>query len=378
MVLNSVLDLPIRGLLATSGVIAIVLGLALQSTLADVFAGIAVGIEGPCSLGDRITIDDTLEGHIVQINWRSIHIRTDTNDVAIVPNSVFAKSKIINRSQPTSVAAGSIEIPCSASIAVDQVKELLERATMLCPDVLTNPSPAVALTRIGQRQNRYELAFSVAEAGMLWRAKSDLLMQAARQFRYEGISSPGIDSGRPAKEDSGSVKEVTRLAPMELLTEMPLFQPLSAASFSTLAAHLIEHRLPAGATLFSQGDADASLYIIASGVLEVKQTQQDRARSVGRIGPGDYVGEIGLLTGVPHVASVVAVTRCTVYQLKKEHLGSLLAEQPDLTQALEASARHGQQLLARSVAAGVSASADIAGPLLSRIREFFHLQKKAG
>jgi small-conductance mechanosensitive channel len=45
-VLNSVLEQPIRGLLATSGIIAIVLGLALQNTLADVFAGIAVGIEG--------------------------------------------------------------------------------------------------------------------------------------------------------------------------------------------------------------------------------------------------------------------------------------------------------------------------------------------
>src|SRR5580704_13996665 len=74
VVLISVLALPIGGLLATSGVLAIVLGLALQNTLADVFAGIAFGIEAPFNVGDRISLGDKTEGTVVQMNWRSIRI----------------------------------------------------------------------------------------------------------------------------------------------------------------------------------------------------------------------------------------------------------------------------------------------------------------
>src|SRR3984957_10117228 len=98
IVLISVLGLPIGGLLATSGVLAIVLGLALQNTLADVFAGIAFGIEAPFNVGDRISLADKIEGTVVQMNWRSIRILTDGDDVAIVPNGVVAKSDILNRS----------------------------------------------------------------------------------------------------------------------------------------------------------------------------------------------------------------------------------------------------------------------------------------
>ena len=115
IVLISVLGLPIGGLLATSGVLAIVLGLALQNTLADVFAGIAFGIEAPFNVGDRISLADKIEGTVVQMNWRSIRIHTDGDDVAIVPNGVVAKSDIVNRSFPTRVRSAFIELSCPAA-----------------------------------------------------------------------------------------------------------------------------------------------------------------------------------------------------------------------------------------------------------------------
>jgi len=98
IVLKSVLALPIGGLVATSGIVAIVLGLALQSTLADVFSGIAVGIEAPFKIGDRISLDNNIEGQVVEMNWRSIRIQTDGADIAIIPNNVVAKLQIVNRS----------------------------------------------------------------------------------------------------------------------------------------------------------------------------------------------------------------------------------------------------------------------------------------
>ena len=62
VVLDAVLGLQLKGLLATSGLIAIVLGLASQNTLADVFSGIAVGLDQPFHIGDRVSVADFAEG----------------------------------------------------------------------------------------------------------------------------------------------------------------------------------------------------------------------------------------------------------------------------------------------------------------------------
>ena len=98
-----VFDLPVQGLLATSGVIAIVLGLALQSTLNDVFSGLVLSLSRPYRPGDWINIEGGTEGHVVEMNWRATHVLTSRHDLAIVPNSTIAKSKIVNVSYPSSI-----------------------------------------------------------------------------------------------------------------------------------------------------------------------------------------------------------------------------------------------------------------------------------
>jgi small-conductance mechanosensitive channel len=74
-IMDTVLKQPISALLATSGVLAIVQGLALQNTLADVFSGLAINIERPFGAGDWITLNDGVEGQIFEINWRATRER---------------------------------------------------------------------------------------------------------------------------------------------------------------------------------------------------------------------------------------------------------------------------------------------------------------
>jgi small-conductance mechanosensitive channel len=180
VVLISVLALPIGGLLATSGVLAIVLGLALQNTLADVFAGIAFGIEAPFNVGDRISVGDKIEGTVVQMNWRSIRILTDGDDVAIVPNSVVAKSDIVNRSFPTRIRSAFIELSCPAASNPERVIDTLQQATFLCPPILPVARSSAVLTRLGSGESRYRVNFSVSDTEHLSTTK-DLLLRHARR-----------------------------------------------------------------------------------------------------------------------------------------------------------------------------------------------------
>ena len=93
-----VFGLPLQGLLATSGIVAIVLGLALQSTLSDVFSGISLSIENSYQLGDEILLEGGVEGEVVAMNWRSTRLKNSANDMVIVPNSAIAKLRIQNHS----------------------------------------------------------------------------------------------------------------------------------------------------------------------------------------------------------------------------------------------------------------------------------------
>ena len=113
-VVNFVFDVPIGGLIATSGVIAIVLGLALQSTLSDVFSGIAMGLEHAYKPGDMLWVEGGIEGQVIQMSWRSTQIATLHNSVAVVPNSVIAKSRLENRSAPTPIRSVSVNVSVDA------------------------------------------------------------------------------------------------------------------------------------------------------------------------------------------------------------------------------------------------------------------------
>jgi len=124
-----------------------------------VFAGIAFGIEAPINVGDRISLGDKIEGTVVQMNWRSIRIRTDGDDVAIVPNSVVAKSDIVNRSFPTRVRSALIELSCPATSNPERVIDTLQQAILLCPTILPVPLSSAVLTRLGSTKSRYRVEF---------------------------------------------------------------------------------------------------------------------------------------------------------------------------------------------------------------------------
>jgi small-conductance mechanosensitive channel/CRP-like cAMP-binding protein len=368
VVLISVLALPIGGLLATSGVLAIVLGLALQNTLADVFAGIAFGIEAPVNVGDRISLGDKIEGTVVQMNWRSIRILTDGDDVAIVPNSVVAKSDIVNRSFPTRVRSAFIELSCPATSNPERVIDTLQQATLLCPPILPVPLSNAVLTRLGSTKSRYRVTFSVSDTEHLSTTKDMLLRHARRQLYCSGLYFPRV------AQDIGTADEGTGQpfhAALPLLQDMILFEALEAEQLTELAAHLKPRSLEPGEVLFAQGGTEATLFIVVSGILEISQrTELSGQQTAGFIGAGEYIGEISLLTGASYAATAAARTHCKLYGLDCHVLRPLLAENSDLFAEFDRSARRGLAILNRGVAA--RATDDGARQsLLHRIREFF-------
>lgn len=352
VVLNSVLGLELKGLLATSGLIAILVGLASQNTLADVFSGIAVGVDQPFRIGDRVSIGEYAEGVIVQMNWRSIRVQTDDEDIAIIPNSVVAKGRIINRSVPTPRRAASVDIPVLSSARSETLIELIRQAILLSPMMLSSPAPSITLKRLGIGSITLAVSYFVDLSADLASTRGQLLRQVRRLFRHAGI---GTD---PAP------------TPDKLLSGLALFDRLTDEQISRLAANLIPHRLEPQSLLYKQGDVGASIYIVRSGVLEIFQQETGVSRSYGRIGPGEYIGEVSMMSGKPHPVSAAALTPCDVLELPRSVLEDLLNDEGALAEALEQSVRRGLALLGRDDAARNAQPLDEGGSLLDHIRQF--------
>jgi small-conductance mechanosensitive channel len=142
---SKVFGLPVGALLATSGAIAIVVGLALQSALGDAFCGLLLNLSRPYRIGDWIAVDASLEGRVIETNWRATHLLTADRNVAVVPNSTLAKSRFINTSVLSSVRGITVRLQIRPDVRPSTVITALETAALEHSDVLRDPDPQISI-----------------------------------------------------------------------------------------------------------------------------------------------------------------------------------------------------------------------------------------
>lgn len=326
-IINFAFRIPVGALLATSGVIAIVLGLALQNTLSDVFSGIAVGIERPYGPGDAIWVEGGVEGRVVQVNWRSTHIATNDHNIAVIPNSVMAKARLVNRSQPTALRSVSVTVSLASSAVPERCREPLIAALRSCCLILDEPTSWVACTGLKGDGVSWELGFSVEQAEMLSAAKTEVLWQVHRHLRHAGIALAVEGSAGSAQASVPSLEQ--------LLAESDLFGQIGSADRAAVAEQFQLIRLQAGQTLIRAGDVPEQMFLLASGTAEITVAAADGPRVIYRISPGETLGATGLITGKPHKATAIALTEMTAYRLDEPGLCEAIGRQPDLKQMME-------------------------------------------
>lgn len=158
-----VFDAPVGTLVATSGVVAIILGLALQSTLGDLFSGIATNLARPFTLGDWIVLPDGIEGRIVEMNWRATHLLNGANDLIILPNAQLAKSTVSNRSSREHSHGASVTLRFVPDRSPSLIAEIMHNALLSSITILRVPPPSVQIVALDADAATFELSFSVSE-----------------------------------------------------------------------------------------------------------------------------------------------------------------------------------------------------------------------
>jgi small-conductance mechanosensitive channel len=273
-VVAEVFDPPVRGLLANSGAVAIILGLALQSSLADVFSGIVLNIERPYRTGDWIIVDDTIQGTVIETNWRATHMLTETQDVAIIPNSVIAKSKVVNCSTPNRNHGASIRVKLEPTLTPAAGCNLLKDVLLSSTQILRTPEPSVTIKDVSAEMIEFEMSYSVADVSDVPQGENELYDRVYRAMAAIGAQfSPRLASS-PRNFPLEGKDQVG--VPERLLAGIPFFSTLTVQEKATLGSQMRWRDFKPGQVIVEGGTRTSRSF---SAPVRIPESQLDQ-RSV--------------------------------------------------------------------------------------------------
>jgi small-conductance mechanosensitive channel len=217
-VIGFVFGMPIGTLVTTSGVVAVILGLALQNTLGDVFSGIALTLGRAYALGDWIQLSDGTEGRVIETNWRSTNLLTGAHNVVVLPNSILARQGMTNLSRPDETHQIALLVRIAAKQRPRFVEDVLWSVLQASTRIVKHPPPVVALKSIDAIAIEAELQFRVDSLVIGTSAKNEIIDLLHSQCRSSGLSlampaeSQVIVPAPIGNEDSGANHDSGRSA----------------------------------------------------------------------------------------------------------------------------------------------------------------------
>jgi len=153
-------DQKITSLLATSGLLAMIIGLAIQANISNVFSGIAINVERPFVVGDWVKIGDLEEGEVIDITWRTIRIKTRGGYTISMPNAQASESAVHNFTSSKAMRL-SMQLNVDPDADPRVVQELLVEALKSSEGVMKEPQPAVRYNGTVDGYNDWGGEFSV-------------------------------------------------------------------------------------------------------------------------------------------------------------------------------------------------------------------------
>jgi small-conductance mechanosensitive channel/CRP-like cAMP-binding protein len=381
--LLSLRHVDVAGIVATSTVIAAVLGLSLQDVLANVMGGLALQTDGSVAAGDWVTY-----GEVREIGWRHTSIETRDGDTLVVPNSQLMKNPVLVLGRNAGGIRGRTRRTIPVGVWTDfpptEVLDVLTKALTQepIPGVAAEPVPDVVVSAFADNWAEYSVRYWLID---LWQASSvDSTIRTRVHFALRRVGIPVAIPFRKvllAHEEPPEIPRASSAHPerLEAVSSVPIFATLSETERESLAAGLLFTPFAPGEAIVVQGAPVHHLYILTRGEAEVRVAVEGAPpRAVATLRAPEVFGEMGMLTGEPRTATVVSLGPVDCWRLPRQAFHDILAARPTLAEEISRIlVRRNVEL--ESVRDGLSEEAarrrlaEEAGSLLSQIQRFFGL-----
>lgn len=191
-ILGSLAGLSLAPFLATGSVLTVVLGLALQDTLGNLFAGLALHAESPFTIGDWIQADG-VDGQVVNAGWRSTQLKTLSGDLVSIPNAALAKARSQNFNRPDQQTGRNVEFLALPSASPEAVERACRAALARVPNVLADhPRTKFWFVAIHPLYQRWILRCWISDYAAKDDVDSNLRKALWHTLREEGLA---LDDG---------------------------------------------------------------------------------------------------------------------------------------------------------------------------------------
>jgi small-conductance mechanosensitive channel/CRP-like cAMP-binding protein len=360
-------------LFTTSAIFGVILGLALQDTLGNFFAGISLQADRPFQVGDVITVGvQRHTGVVEEITWRAIKVRTFQNHIVLISNSNAAKEPIEvcpRENLNARLVFFNTLYNDSPAKAIHVVREAVREADNVSQKI----TPIVRIRNFGDSGVEYEVKYWLENY-----AKYNDTDALVRQRIWYAFRRANLNFAYPTRTllverkpkigerdgDGGAI--------IERLAAVDIFAPLSTEETAMLAQAATSHVFAPGETVIRAGDPGSSMFVVHNGRVSVQVSENGRPRTVATLSDGAFFGEMALFTGEPRTANVVALEETEVLEIGHAAMKRVFDTNPDLVESLSHIIAERRQALAVSEDLSGGRKDESAG-LLSSIKRFFGL-----
>jgi small-conductance mechanosensitive channel/CRP-like cAMP-binding protein len=358
-------------LFTTSAIFGVILGLALQDTLGNFFAGISLQADRPFQVGDVITVGTQRHtGVVEEISWRAIKIRTFQNHVVLINNSGAAKEPI-EVCPRDNLNARLVFFNTLYTDSPAKTIHVVREAVRETDNVSARVTPIVRIRNLGDYGVEYECKYWLEDY-----AKYNDTDALIRQRIWYAFRRAGLNFAFPTRtlhierKPGSEIRETDGGAIVERLSAVDIFAPLSVEETQMLALAAVRHVFAPGETVIRAGDPGSSMFVVHNGRVQVQVNENGRPRPVATLNEGDFFGEMALFTGEPRTANVVALEETEVLEIGHGAMKQVFDTNPDLVESLSFIMTERRQGLASQIDSQTGTTDESAG-ILSSIKRFF-------
>ncbi len=368
--LRWIFDINMASILTTTTVITAALAFAMQTSLANVVSGFSIQADANFRRRTWIWVKEKdITGEIVNVGFRYSTIRMAEGQRIHIPNSYLTQNVVHTIGNAEEGPAPiNVKVQLDYAFPPERAKELLLKVLRDEAGILSDPAPSVRVDSFLDSGIQYKLYFFIEDYGSILKVRDDVLDRVWYAVTREGQSFP-YPHREVIRKEAAAPFLLSEDAIREHLRGIDILAPLGEEDLQLLARNVRLCVYGRGERVVRQGEEGNSLFIILRGGLEVRLD----GKKVGRLGAGEFFGEMSLLTGGKRRATVVAEEEVRLIEVSKEALSPVISSLPSILKGLsEALERRLEQIAAaRRVRAGDVEPPPHQDAILQKLMRFF-------
>jgi len=378
----------LSSIVTTSAILTAVIAFAMQDTLGNLLGGLSIQIDNTVQVGDWVSIDG-LQGQVRDIRWRSTLIETRNWETVVIPNSQIMKGRvqILGRREGRPLQwRRSLSFMVDPRVPPARVIATINEEMRDVPitHVAREPSPNTVLHGFVHGNLEYQIRYWLTDL-----MEDEMTDSMVRVHLFASLQRAGIRIAEEqrtvhavardeAHADAVRKREISRR--LEMLRGVDLFTVLSEEELNELAERLQYAPFARGDVITKQGNVAHWLYVIMFGEAEVRFEPEHgaAAQHISTLRPGQFFGEMALLTGDTRSATVVAKTDVECYRLEGKAFQGLLLKRPEIAEGMSriiSSRRPDLERVREAFATQPGPTPVEQFDLLARIRRFFGIRR---